>query len=151
MAVFHKLLVAVDGSEPSEAAVKLALRLAAQERARVLFVNVVEVEKVVASVVPGQGFADPTMAIDQLRANGGELLRAALAKAQAAGVQAESEIVDGDAADTIVELAKDKKADAIVLGSHGRAGFQRLLLGSVAEGVLRKSSVPVLIAKSGEA
>ena len=91
------------------------------------------------------------VAIDQLRANGGELLRAALAKAQAAGVQAESEIVDGDAADTIVQLAKDKKADAIVLGSHGRAGFQRLLLGSVAEAVLRKSSVPVLIAKSGEA
>jgi len=148
MALFHSLVVALDGSAQSDAASALAIKIAAAQKAHILFVNVVEAEKVVASIVPGQGFADPTLAIDQLRSAGAEALRKALADAQSAGVTATSKLDEGDSVERIIELAKSNGADLIVMGSHGRAGLDRLLLGSVAEGVLRKSTIPVMIAKS---
>ena len=150
MAVFRGLLVPVDGSEQSNAATALAIRIAGDQKAFVTFVNVVEVEKIIASVIPGNKFADPTPAIEQLRAAGAELLRAAIAKAQEAGVQAHSQMAEGDCVETVVELAKTTGSDLIVLGTHGRKGLERLVLGSVAEGVARKSPVPVLTVKVQE-
>jgi len=148
MAVFHSLLVPLDGSEQSDAACTLALQVAAGSKADVTFVNVVESEKIVASTLPHHKIADPTIAIEQLRASGKELLRKAQEKAQSAGMKARSELAEGDCVDTIVELAKSSGADLIVMGSHGRGGLERLLLGSVAEGVLRKSPVPVMIVRA---
>jgi nucleotide-binding universal stress UspA family protein len=148
MAIFNQLLVPVDGSAPSEAAVSLALRLAAEQHAAVTFVNVVEVDKIVASMTPGQGFADPGPAISALREAGTALIAECRKRSEAAGVTATAEMLDGDAVQTIVECVKRHHADLIVIGSHGRGGVQRLLLGSVAEGVLRHTRTPILICRA---
>jgi nucleotide-binding universal stress UspA family protein len=148
MSVFHSLFVPIDGSEPSDAATALALKLAADQNAAMTFVNVVEVDKVLASVLPGQGYADPAPAIDAMRAAGREMLKNAVGQAQAAGIKARSELIEGNCVPCIVDAAKSADADLIVIGSHGRGGLTRLVLGSVAEGVLRHGTVPVLIIKA---
>lgn len=148
MAVFQSLLVPIDGSDPSNAACALAIRLASATSATVLFINVVETDKIIASVMPGQGMADPTPAIESLRAAGTAMLRDTVASASGAGVKATSEVLEGDCIETILATASSHGVDLIVIGSHGRSGLQRLMLGSVAEGVLRHSSVPVLVTKA---
>jgi nucleotide-binding universal stress UspA family protein len=151
MPLFRSLLVPVDGSDPSNAARTLAVKLAADTNATLVFVNVVESDKIIASVMPGQGFADPTPAIDSLRAAGTEMLKDAVATATAAGVKATSELLEGDCIETVLSCAASHAVDCIVIGSHGRSGLQRLMLGSVAEGVLRHSTVPVLVTKAPKA
>jgi nucleotide-binding universal stress UspA family protein len=148
MGLFHTILVPIDGSEASDAACALAVRLAAEQSASIAFVNVVETDKIIASVVPGQGYADPMPAIDALRTGGGEMLKDALAVAKAAGVAATSELAEGDCLSTILDQAKSRSADLIVMGSHGRGGVARLMLGSIAEGVLRNGATPVLVTKA---
>lgn len=148
MAVFKSLLVPIDGSEPAEAASSLAIRLAADQKASVMFVNVVESDKILAMAMPGQGYADPAPAIDALQNAGTQILADAVKEAQAAGVTAQSTLLEGDCVSSIVARAEDVKADLIVIGSHGRSGLTKLVLGSVAEGVLQHCSVPVLIVKS---
>jgi nucleotide-binding universal stress UspA family protein len=150
MPVFQTLLTPIDGSDPSNAACALAIKLAADARVTLVFVNVVESDKIVASVMPGQGFADPTPAIDSLRAAGAAMLNDAVAQATAAGVKATQELAEGDCIETILDCAKSHAVDLIVIGSHGRSGLQRLMLGSVAEGVLRHSPVPVLVTKASK-
>ncbi len=78
MGLFHTILVPIDGSEASDAACALAVRLAAEHGASIAFINVVETDKIIASVVPGQGYADPMPAIEALRAGGGAMLKDAL-------------------------------------------------------------------------
>ena len=151
MASFRSLLVPIDGSEPSDAARALAIRLAVDTGASLVFVNVVETDKIIASAMPGQGLADPTPAIDALRAAGTDMLKDADASATAAGARTTSVLLEGDSIEMIVEYAGSHAVDLIVIGSHGRSGLQRLMLGSVAEGVLRHSSVPVLVTKAPKA
>jgi len=148
MPVFQALLTPIDGSDPSNAACKLAVKLAADAGATLVFVNVVESDKIIASVMPGQGFADPTPAIESLRGAGAAMLKDAVGQAGAAGVKATQELLEGDCIETILDCAKSHAVDLIVIGSHGRSGLQRLMLGSVAEGVLRHSTVPVLVTKA---
>jgi nucleotide-binding universal stress UspA family protein len=148
MPIFHSLLVPIDGSEPSDAACALAIKLAADQKAALTFVNVVVADKILASVMPGQGYADPAPAIDAMQAAGQDVLKSAEAKAQAAGIKARSELIEGDCVTSIVNAAGDYGADLIVIGSHGRGGLTRLVLGSVAEGVLRHCTVPVLVIKA---
>lgn len=70
-------------------------------------------------------------------------------RASTAGVETERVIEVGKPAQTIVEMATEEDIDHIVMGSHGRQGVSRLLLGSVAENVVRRSPVPVTVARSG--
>jgi nucleotide-binding universal stress UspA family protein len=64
------------------------------------------------------------------------------------GADVEALVVEGDAADAIVETASAKQAGLIVMSSHGRGGLGRLVFGSVADAVLRRSPVPVLLLRS---
>jgi nucleotide-binding universal stress UspA family protein len=148
MPVFRSLLVPIDGSDPSNAACALAVKMASATHATIIFVNVVESDKIIASVMPGQGLADPTPAIESLRAAGTAMLGDAVANASAAGVKATAELLEGDCIETILSSVSSHAVDLIVIGSHGRSGLQRLMLGSVAEGVLRHSTVPVLVTKA---
>lgn len=147
MAIFKKILVPVDGSEPSDAAVALAVRLAHDQGAKLLFLHVSEVAKIAAMVSSTAVCVDPSPALDAEQAAGEEALRCAVKAAGDEAVAAESLIVQGASADAIVKTTRQAGADLIVMGSHGRDGIQRALLGSVAEGVLRQSAVPVLVAR----
>ena len=76
-----------------------------------------------------------------------ELFETARERADTAGVEVETETTVGSPADAILEYAEDNRIDHIVMGSRGRSGLSRLLLGSVAETVVRRSSVPVTVAR----
>jgi nucleotide-binding universal stress UspA family protein len=151
MPVFRALLVPTDGSEQSVAACALATRIAGDQDASIVFLNVVEADKVIASAMAGQGFTDPGPALETLRQAGTQLLRDAVGAAQTAGVKASSQLEQGASVDTILNVAISVGADLIVMGSHGRGGVARLMLGSVAEGVLRNGTTPVLVTKAHKA
>jgi nucleotide-binding universal stress UspA family protein len=69
-------------------------------------------------------------------------------QAEAAGVKAESFVGEAEAHEAITKLAKDENADMIIIGSHGRTGLRRLLMGSVAEKVIGYALCPVLVVKA---
>jgi nucleotide-binding universal stress UspA family protein len=150
MSVFERIVVPVDGSEPSENAVALAIRLAGELHAGLTFCHVVDREAIVAPYVAvPYGDAGPSLAY--AHEEGERLLKAAAAKAGEAGIEARTRLVEGSAVEAIVRLCAAERFDLIVMGSHGRRGLARVFVGSVAEGVLRTAALPVLVVRQGGA
>ena len=147
MAIFSKILVPVDGSPPSDGALKLALALAKDQGATLTAVHVVETNRIVATMGTGSYGVDPTPVIKALRSAGESILSVAQERAQAENVPATGELFEGDSVMLILDRCKSAGSELIVMGSHGRSGIARMLFGSVAEGVLRQSTVPVLVVR----
>jgi len=142
--MFSKILVATDGSQYSDKAVDVAIRLAKVFNSSLYIIHVVEEDKV--------AMATSTMPImvsiiDDMVKAGNEILSKAKAKAASMGVNAETILARGNAADKILENAEKLNVDLIVVGSRGLRGLARFLLGSVSEKVARHSNKPVLIVK----
>jgi nucleotide-binding universal stress UspA family protein len=149
MSAYRKILVAVDGSAPSSKGLREAIRLAKAERATLFIMHVVDdypAYAAFADMVPAGGVD----LVADLRAGGKRVLAKAQALAAKQGVKGKGilrEIVGGPAAGPIVREARRQRADLIVLGTHGRRGVRRLVLGSDAEQVVRTASVPVLLVR----
>jgi nucleotide-binding universal stress UspA family protein len=144
--VYKLILIPVDGSESSRQALEEGLLLAAQQRASVRLVHIFE--------SMGHVVIEGVVDLDQsLRQQGELVLWEAAERAGAYGVKATTALVEAGerrVAAAIVDEAESAGADLIAMGTHGRRGVEKLLLGSVAEGVARRASVPVLlIRKSG--
>lgn len=140
------VLVPIDGSEQSWAALDHALETFAGERITVL--NVVDP---MAGVYAGvDDFYDPG-GHDRAVARGEELCEEALDRAEQSSALSstivETAVETGRPARTIVAYAEDHDVDHVVMGSHGRSGFSRILVGSVAETVMRRSPVPVTVVR----
>lgn len=151
--MYQRILVPVDGSPTSNRGVAEAIALAKLTGARLRLINVVDV---VLMAMGGDTFVGTSGDIlPQLRAGGQRALAAALANVEAAGVVGDTVLRDGFSGrvcDLVVDEAKEWNADLIVIGTHGRRGVGRLLLGSDAEQVLRLATVPVLLVRApGEA
>lgn len=138
-----RVLVAVDDSEPSDAAVQLALRLPPEDRRHLGFVSVVDVDRVLGS----SRYSNPAIR-DELCAAATRTIDAAVDAARAAGVEADASILEGHAGDVVLAAAREDRADLIVMGSHGRRGLRRFFLGSVAESVVRNAAVAVLVVRA---
>jgi len=145
--MYQHVLAAVDGSEAGAPALRTAVALALEQHAQLRLVYVVDEAATHAVDVP-------TVDIEQLDdawiAAGHAVLDAAVAEARASGMTAETALLQRDrreCAAAIVREAERWGADVIVIGTHGRQGVQRLMLGSVAEGVARRSPVPVLLVR----
>lgn len=136
-----QFLVAIDGSEGSDAAVDEALGLAAEAGARVTFAFV----RRPPSALLGYPYYERLLRHELATARA--VLDAAVGKAESAGIESGCEILEGDAIDEIVSLADNRGVDLIVMGSRGRGAFAGALLGSVSSGVVQHANVPVLIAK----
>lgn len=135
-----KILVATDFSEQADKALDYAIELADRLDAKITIVNAV-VNPVVG--VPEFGLAvTSTMIEGIIKANQESLDKLAT---RAAPGRIQTKLDSGDARDVIIDAAKSTGADLIIMGTHGRRGLKRALLGSVAEAVLRHASVPVLI------
>lgn len=141
----ERFVVATDGSAPSDAAVGLAVSLAAKHGADVLFIHAVDDPAIMAAA--GNMPFDPTPTLRALEATGSTLLNAAAERANLEHVHAETRLVHGDPVDAILDGASDWKADMIVMGTHGRRGLEHFFLGSTAERVLQRSTFPVLVTK----
>lgn len=148
--MYSKILVAVDGSGTSLHALQQAIELARNLSATLRIVHVVDMNWLPL----GPELAIDIEAISAVRRSAGEkILAAARETAQKAGLEAESTLMETETptqhvAETIAKEASRWPADLVVLGTHGRRGFERMLLGSVAEGMARRSPVPVLLIPS---
>lgn len=144
--MYSNILVALDGSDTSSRALDAALNLASETGARLTPVYVVDF------LVPAYdtyGY-DPSILIDAFREEGLRVTEDAAKRMKARDVTGTPQISNvapagEDIAQRIVSLADEIGADLIVMGTHGRRGFQRLFLGSVAERVLRHATCPVLM------
>jgi nucleotide-binding universal stress UspA family protein len=144
--MIHSILVAVDASEASQAALRHAREIAKAFSAKVILVSVVDVTKLLA--VAGYETPYPVDAIQVMRDDAKSILTGATVACAADGLKTAELTGEGDAVDEILSIAKRENADLIAIGTHGRSGISRLFLGSVAEGVLRRSEVPVLVVRA---
>ena len=150
MSAYRRILVAVDGSPTSMKGLREAIRLAKDGRAQLLLLHVVNEFYAFASL---DGFAPGVDLVPALREGGQRILAKAKAAAEKQGIRAKTllrETLGGPAADAIVRDARRQRADLIVLGTHGRRGLRRLVLGSDAEAVVRSSPVPVLLVRAAK-
>ncbi len=143
-ALFHDVLHATDFSAASRKASAVAVDVARANRAALTIVHVL------APVVPvtaGEGFVLPETYEQMeaaIRVAAQKQLDRLLARARTGGVQVSGLLLAGTPHEAIVRAAKSKRADLLVIGTHGRTGLARLFLGSVAARVLAMATCPVL-------
>lgn len=140
--MYKRILVPVDGSTTSMNGLEKAVRLAKAGGARLRVLHVVD------GIAFSREHSMFTATAEKFRESGRKLVREIMARVKKQEIRADSRIVEnlaGRAADTIVKEARKWNADVIVMGTHGRRGFNRLLLGSDAGLVARTAPVPVLM------
>jgi nucleotide-binding universal stress UspA family protein len=136
-----KVLIPLDGSTLAEQALTKALDLAEPRQPTLVLLRAAE-----ASTWPG---GDPTNGQIQVVREAEQYLETLKADLAARGIRrVETSVWYGPPASAIVEAARAAKADLIVMTTHGRSGLGRLILGSVAEAVLRGTSTPILLLRS---
>jgi nucleotide-binding universal stress UspA family protein len=138
MARIEKVLLATDGSTASEPASEQAIDLAIQVEAKLLVVSVVG-----GSSRPSEAPPDGSDSRDTLTSKA----QAIVARAKASGVDACFLVWEGDPGEAIVAAADAETADVIVVGSHGRSGVSRFLIGSVSDSVVRHAHCPVMVVR----
>lgn len=149
--MYKKILAPIDGSPTSNAGLDEAIRLAGDQGAALQLFHLVD-EFIVVAGADGPALYAGEL-IESLRQEGKRIVDKAEATARRKGVTPESIMIEsfgGKAADAIVKQAKKWGADLIVLGTHGRRGIKRLVMGSDAEEVIRTATVPVLLVRSKE-
>ncbi len=149
MKPFKRILVPVDGSAPSRAGLERAIAMARAGRARLRLLHVVDASAVLRGPEPAISVGD---LFEMLAEDGRKVLASAADLARKRGVKADTVLYElhlGRVADRIVSESAKWRADLIVMGTHGRRGIGRLVMGSDAESVLRESRIPVLMVKAG--
>jgi len=129
-----------DGSKYSEAATEKAIDFAKSYGGEIKAVSAVDVTEEFMTQAPA--------AVESLIKKAKETVEDVKKKANSEGVKAEGIVQEGEAYIVITDLAKKENADIIIMGSHGRTGLKRLLMGSVTEGVIGHSPCPVLVVKT---
>ncbi len=136
---WKNILLTTDGSKYSEAASDRAIDFAKSYGGELRVISVVD--------VPPEYYAEAPKAVDDLIKKAKGFVSAVKEKAEATNIAAETFVGEGDAYKVITDLAQKEKADVIFMGSHGRTGIKRLLMGSVTEGVVGHAPCPVFIVK----
>lgn len=140
--MYQHILIPVDGSPTSECALKEALKLVQAQNTQLELVFVVE------NLLNKEGYIIYPELQESIRSKGNKILEQAQNLVQQAGKTAEIKLLEASnerISSVILAEARRWPADLIVIGTHGRTGFSRLIFGSVAEGVVRKSHIPVLL------
>lgn len=146
--MYKRILVPVDGSDTSRQGLAEAIKLAGLTGARLLLLHIVDLASV--ALAPEAGAAASSL-YDAMREAGTQILADAQGAAKKAGVATESVRLDtiaGRVCDVVIEQAIKWRADLIVVGTHGRRGVGRVLLGSDAEQIVRGAPVPVLLVRA---
>lgn len=144
--MFKRILVAVDGSQTADQALQEAIKLAKELQGQLRIVHAVDIVNIYVS----SEFVDPTEISAAITKSGQDVLRKAEAVARQAQIPVETRLIVIDSLgqripEMIAADAEAWPADLIVIGTHGRRGLSRLLLGSVAEGVIRVATKQVLL------
>jgi nucleotide-binding universal stress UspA family protein len=138
--VFSNILVAVDGSESAKKAFEKSIYLARKCSSRIDLVHVVQCEI-------GGDSANTFEIIDELKEKAKKMLEEYETQAAKKNVPIQITVMQGDPAKAIIELAKTKSYDLIIMGTRGRTAFQELLIGSVSQKVMHHASCPVMVVR----
>lgn len=150
--MYQRILVPFDGSATSSRGLDEAIKLATLTGATVRLLHVVDVLLFATGFETAAAYAGEV--IPFMKQAGEDILQEGKARAERAGVKAETFLVDSITtrlSDAVAEQVAAWNADLIVIGTHGRRGVDRLMLGSDAEQVLRSALVPVLLVRAAAA
>jgi len=145
--MYRRILVPIDSSKTAALGLREAIRLAKDQGAALRVVHVVDKMAIIGVAEAG---INPRPVLAKLARSGRAVLGEARRNAKKAGVDAETvlfEPVTKRVADEVLREAKKWHADLIVMGTHGRRGLRRMVLGSDAEEVVRLAGVPVLLVR----
>ena len=146
--MFKHMLIALDGSRFAERALQPALQIALRFESRVTFLRVVAIEPQAVVMGPGINMGALDMmgqAYEHEMEESEGYLDSIRRQWSGLGIPVRLEVTRGDPSTMIVDTAAAVDADLIAMTTHGRSGLSRLIYGSVAEGVLRSSPIPVLL------
>jgi nucleotide-binding universal stress UspA family protein len=135
--IFRKIMVATDGSELVKRAVDLAIEIAKLSEAKLYAVHAIDLEGHHSKNHPGAEGKGATAYIEKI--------------GRVANVEVESIILEGNPANEIIDFAEKNDIDLIVMGTQGKTGIQRFLIGSVSENVVRHSERAVLVVRGESA
>lgn len=147
--MYKRILVPIDGSRTSMFGFDEAVGLAKQQGAELCVLHVMDSRALIH--IAGIGPGGIERLVESLRSGAKQLLAKAEAKARKHRVPAKAVLIENNmrsVADVVVQQARKWRADLIVIGTHGRRGVSRLVMGSDAEGVVREATVPVLLVRS---
>jgi nucleotide-binding universal stress UspA family protein len=147
MSKFQKILVPVDGSDTARKALITALQIARDDGGKVQVVFAMDE----MAYIGGYDYSRNVLEI--ARENAQTVLAQSLDIAKSSGVPAETKLLDAPGrrlGDSVADAARAWQADLIVVGTHGRRGIGRVLLGSGAEQIIRMAPVPVLVIRADE-
>lgn len=143
---YQNILVPVDGSELALSVVKHAAEIAKAFNSNVTIVEVMTLDPYIATEYLSAGQTNSM--IERARKFIQSNIDAAKAQFESLGVQAEAKLLEGESIHrTIIKAVEELDIDLIVLSSHGRSGFKKLLMGSVAQSLISESKVPVFVVK----
>lgn len=146
--MYSKIMVAIDGSRNADLALAEAVQIAKTCASELVVVHVIDNDYFRCDPL----FINPDELRIALRANGEALLKAACDRVEAQRIPCVTRLIDepaamGDISTVVEQAAQEDGAELLVIGTHGRHGTHRLLLGSVAEGLVRHTSLPVLLVR----
>jgi nucleotide-binding universal stress UspA family protein len=151
--MYKRILLAYDGSRCSDKALDEAIALATTQSATLCIAHVDERGELHGGM-DVQAYVDRVGKLKKLHAQSEKLLEEACARARAAGCRIEPQLINAPhqrPADVIADAARDWQADLVIVGTHGRRGFQRLLVGSVAEDLVRIATTSLLLVRDATA
>lgn len=146
--MYQRIFVPVDDSESSRLAEAEACKLAKEVQAKVRLVHVIDLAQFGWG---GTEFLDAADLQKSIKESGEQILAQAQERTRQAGVEPDTHIIEswGDKiAAVLLDDAREWQADLVVMGTHGGGGLLHLLMGSVAEGVLKQTDVPVLLVRN---
>lgn len=143
----RRIVHATDFSPASRPAFRMALGLARRENATLLLLHVLTPPSPFAPI-GGELPSSYLALLAAARRDGRRRLQALLDRARGAGARVRARLVEGGPADEILKVGRRWRPDLIVIGTHGRGGVRRFLMGSVAEHVVRRASRPVLTVRA---
>lgn len=137
---WRRILLTTDGSKYSKAATERAIDFAAAYGGEITVLSVVD--------VPAEFYAEAPKVVDDLIEKARGYAEDARQAAEAGGIRAEAYVREGETYEVITAFGREKGAETIVMGSHGRTGLRRLLMGSVTEKVIGHAPCPVLVVRA---
>ncbi|HTV73718.1 MAG TPA: universal stress protein [Candidatus Acidoferrales bacterium] len=144
MSTLHSILVPIDGSPNDDTLLDFAVERARQSGARITVAHAVDYT--VAVLPTPEAMYNPAPLLAALEDESKAMLSAAAQRVRSAGVGSLEVVqLEGAVTAALVDYLREHSFDAVIMGTHGRAGFERLFLGSTAEGVVRSGLVPVFL------
>jgi len=151
--MYERILVPLDGSEVGEAALphveELVSKLVLGVKVEVILLQVIS--SLTYYVIAGEASARVPYTekeLEQIKKKANEYLAKAGESLRSKGATVKTKVATGKAAEEIIKVADETKADLVVMSTHGRSGLSRLIFGSITDKVLRTGTVPVLVVRA---